>query len=380
MHLRNSGKPIKLAKLEISGVTAEAARGGEQVKVWTRLSITSDDPKFHIIANGLDAVLRHSAEQDGKIFSLSQHSTIFVVIKGDASAEVWLDKAAVTLRMIAKRQIEAMTVVFESDIADIIGMDFPAIKIRPDDAVICIFREGWRYGLYFDFNPDGRFDSELMSRSLGTLVRNLRYRQIYDAIAEPAVIDPLMAAGWFPFVELASSEFKELVSHQESGFDLAGIETKIEKRFGREDLERLLSRWLTKPHFLARELLLREAIESYLDRRPAATIKIILTEIEGILRDSYRAIHGRSAKIKTLLEFATQSAEAKVGVKESLMFPDAFTTYLSRNTFADFNPDCAAGSASSRHAVGHGAAASSTYTQKRALQSLLTLDQFCFYI
>lgn len=380
MPVRNIGKPIKLSKLEIAGVTAEAARGGEQMKIWTRLSITSDDPKFHTIANDLDAVLRHSAEQDGKSFSLARHSMILIIIKSDASAEVWLDKAAVSLRMLAKRQIEAMRFVFESDIADIVGMDFPAIKIRSDDAVICIFREGWRYGLYFDFNHDRAFDNELMSRSLGTLLRNLRYRQIYDAIAEPTVIDPLMEAGWFPFVELASSEFKELVSYQESGFDLAEIETKIEQRFGRDDLERLLSRWLTKPHFLVREPLLREAIESYLDRRPAATIKIILTEIEGILRDSYRAVHGRSAKIKTLLEFAAQSAEAKVGVKESLMFPDAFTSYLSRNTFADFNPDGAAGSASSRHAVGHGAAASSTYTQKRALQSLLTLDQFCFYI
>jgi hypothetical protein len=37
------------------------------------------------------------------------------------------------------------------------------------------------------------------------------------------------------------------------------------------------------------------------------------------------------------------------------------------------------GQAGSRHAVGHGAAAADSYTDARALQALLTIDQLAFY-
>jgi len=38
-----------------------------------------------------------------------------------------------------------------------------------------------------------------------------------------------------------------------------------------------------------------------------------------------------------------------------------------------------AGTAGSRHAVGHGAAAQESYTMPRALLAILTLDQLAFY-
>jgi hypothetical protein len=61
------------------------------------------------------------------------------------------------------------------------------------------------------------------------------------------------------------------------------------------------------------------------------------------------------------------------------LFPTAFAHYLRAHTFANFDPEGSPGSAGSRHAVGHGAAASDTYTMVRALQALLTLDQLAFY-
>jgi hypothetical protein len=104
-----------------------------------------------------------------------------------------------------------------------------------------------------------------------------------------------------------------------------------------------------------------------------------LTEIEGILGNAYRKVHGRGAKITTLLEFAVASAEAKAGQPNTLLFPAAFADYLKSYTFANFDPAASPGSAGSRHAVGHGAAAAETYTMTRALQALLTLDQLAFY-
>ena len=48
-------------------------------------------------------------------------------------------------------------------------------------------------------------------------------------------------------------------------------------------------------------------------------------------------------------------------------------------TFANYDPDNHAGDAGSRHAVGHGAANSESYTMIKALQVILTLDQLAFY-
>jgi hypothetical protein len=42
----NVGEPILLTNVELDGVAAENARGGEMLKVWTRLAATSDDPDF----------------------------------------------------------------------------------------------------------------------------------------------------------------------------------------------------------------------------------------------------------------------------------------------------------------------------------------------
>jgi len=44
----------------------------------------------------------------------------------------------------------------------------------------------------------------------------------------------------------------------------------------------------------------------------------------------------------------------------------------------NFDPTAGPGATVSRHAVGHGAAEAAAYTQTRALQALLTLDQIAF--
>jgi hypothetical protein len=92
------------------------------------------------------------------------------------------------------------------------------------------------------------------------------------------------------------------------------------------------------------------------------------------------AQEGTRAKLKQLLEFARASAERKSGAPDTLLFPAAFAKYLEQYTFANFDPSAGTGDAGSRHAVGHGAALAKSYTKARALQALLTLDQFAFYV
>jgi hypothetical protein len=348
------------------------------LKVWTRLALTSDDPVFHRIAENLSGVIRHYANAAGAPLDIERVTTLLLVIKPDRTGELWADTAAVCLSILAKRAIAAGTAVFEHDIVDVTGMAFPHVDIGKDDKVICLFRQDWRFGLYFNFNPDRDFNHDEFHRSLGSLYRSLKYRHIYDAIGRQEVFEKLVKAGWFPFAEIITSEFRELVQNCEAGFDLKDVEDKIIASFDEARLDRMLDRWLSKPHLAAREVVLRSAIRSFKANDPVAVTKTVLTEIEGVLNAAYRASHHKGAKIKTLLKFAAESAERKAGDPHTLLLPEAFASYLKTRTYADFDPLAGGGDAGSRHAVGHGEAAADTYTQAAALQALLTLDQLAF--
>ncbi|MGE3778986.1 MAG: hypothetical protein AB7F89_17505 [Pirellulaceae bacterium] len=374
----NLADPIRLKQVELNGVAAEAARGGEMVKVWTRLALTSDDPLFHRIVEGLSRVIAHRAALAGAPLDIERVKTLLLVIKPDQSAELWADTAAVSVNVMLKQSAATGQVIFEDDIVDVIGMGFPAIVIEKNDKVVCIFRQDWRFGLFFDFNTSNDFNHSNFQRTLGSLYRSLKYRHIYDALGQADVFERLVAAGWFPFAEILTSEFKELLQHCEAGFEINEIEERILPRFDEQRLVRMLDRWLAKPHFVSREAILRSAIQSYLASNSVAVIKTVLTEIEGVLNSAHRATHGQGAKIPKLLEFAVTSAEQKAGEPHTLLLPQAFADYLTRRTFAHFDPVKGVGEAASRHAVGHGEAPASGYTQIAALQALLTLDQLAF--
>ena len=165
----------------------------------------------------------------------------------------------------------------------------------------------------------------------------------------------------------------------EAGFDVGDVEDEILTSFDSVRMQRILQRWLAKPHFAKKEYLLKAAIAAFENKEPVAVIKILLTEIEGVLNDAHRdANGGKGARLNGLLAFAEASVERKAGTN-TLMFPKAFSRYLREHTFASFDPSGQTGTASSRHAVGHGAASQVSYTIQRALQAILTLDQLAFY-
>lgn len=376
----NRGKPIKLKNVQLDGVAAAHSRAGDKASFWTRLAITSADPLFHRIAANFARTISHYAQQCGEAVSIDNANTVLLVIHPGGDADLWIDAAVVTVDVRLKKSVATGTPIFERDIADILGMWFPFVDIKPEDRIFCLFREHWRFAIYFDFNPDGNLAVADAKRTLGSLLRGLRYRHLYDAVANETLLELLRTAGWFPFVEIVTGEFGDLALAAQAGFDLQPTEAVILSSFDEERLDGMLERWLAKPVFKTKEALLAAAISAYKAGNPVAVLKIVLTEIEGILRAAHVEATGKPAKLKVLLEFVTQSASDRSGGSDTLMFPEAFGRYLHQATFANFDPEGALGSARSRHAVGHGAAAAESYTMTAALQALLTLDQLAFYL
>jgi hypothetical protein len=379
--VKNTGEPLRFESIEpLAGFAVEPAKPGQNTKVCCRIALTSDDPLFHKLVESLDDFIQYMAQTAGAIVDIRRAEAVMLIFRPNKSAELWVDAAAVAMQIIAKRPVNAGALIYDSDVADVLGMSFPHVPINENDRVLYLFREGWSFGMAFDFNSHGNFDQVWFSSVLGKLYRTLHYRHLYKAIEDPAIFDPLISAGWFPFVEIIGSEFRELSSYAESGFEASEIESKIIAAFNAERLNHIFSRWKAKPHFASRTTLLQEAIDAFIAAKPASTIKIILTEIEGVLNEAHKAAYGgKGAKLGRLLSFAQASAEQRTGAPDTLLFPAAFGRYLAVHTFANFDPVAQTGTAASRHAVGHGAAAQDTYTMTRALQAILTLDQLAFY-
>jgi hypothetical protein len=138
-----------------------------------------------------------------------------------------------------------------------------------------------------------------MQRDLGTLHRQLKYRDLYDAVSDQKIFAKLVAAGWFPFVEIIGSEFRSLADSCEAGFELDNEQARILAKFDSERIERMFGRWMAKAHFAGKERLLRSALKSFSEGDAIPVLKIALTEIEGILGDAYRKIHGKSENQET---------------------------------------------------------------------------------
>jgi hypothetical protein len=375
----NLSEPILLTDVRVDGVAAESAAEGSPVRLWTRLFLTSDSPFFHRVIEGLELLIADAARRVGSPINLQQANSILLVIHADATAKLWMDTAAVSFAAMAKRAVSAGEPILERDIIDIVAVDFPDVEINSSDKIIYVFREAWRFGLGFDFNPEKEFDRDTFARGLGTLFRKLKYRHLYELLENPTQFTQLTAAGWFPFSEIIGHEFKDLLRASEAGFPLAETEAKLLAAFGTDRIDRILARWLLKPHFKLKERLLVSALNAYKSNDPVAVLKIILTEIEGVLANAYGTTVGSRANLADLLKFATDAAERKAGAPDTLFFPAAFAEYLRTYTYAKFDRSTNDIQAGSRHAVGHGAAEAESYTQTRALQAILTLDQLAFY-
>lgn len=380
MLVGNVGEPIRLKELNLAGFSASAAEEGDAVKIWTRMSLTSDELMFHVMAENISGVLINAAQQNGSDIRPDRVGILLLVIKPDNSAELWADTAAVTIQAILNRSVNGGAAIFDRDISDVVKMWFPKVGITEADRILCLFRTKWSFALFFDFSRDRPLDIDAAQRDLGTLHRRLYYRHLYEMVENQINMQRLSKSGWFPFAEIIGHEFAEIANCSNAELDLSMLEEKILASFDDARIEKIFSRWMAKPAFQGKEKILRPAIDAFKRGESVIVLKTLLTEIEGVLQSAHRNKNGKSAKkLSALFEFAITSAKERTGTEDSLLFPASFVEYLKAYTFNNFDPD-SVGDTASRHAVGHGAAEADSYTQIRALQAILTLDQFAFYI
>lgn len=379
MRSARAGGTYPLGEFKLCGFAMEnAPAGAKRVPVQTKAALTSDDPFFHHCMRAFAAQVDAELGTTGQSVHLSSASNFAILVEPDFKATLHIDNFNVELEMLAKRGVKKGEAVFLNDIGDIYRGSVPGLAIRPDHHLILCLRHGWKFLLLFDLTPEQPIDVASIERTIGVGMRRLMFEELYAAMENEHVLSALTAAGWFPFNELVGADFQTLQKAIVSNFNLQAVTSELVGKFDKSRLDQMLDRWWQNPHFEKRRQLLTEGVALFSEGRHISSIKTLMTEIEGILRDRHvPRVQGRQGMQK-VLDVAFTEVLAFAGV-DSIYFPIQFVDYLEKSVFAPFDPDQPTNVAT-RNTITHGRAPSDAYTNVRALQTILTLDQISKYL
>jgi hypothetical protein len=371
---------IRLSDFRINGVTVANTMKGETVPILVRAEVTSDQPEFYLYMRSMSNLVVDRARRAGVHLHMDRVSAMLIVTHEGGTADLYLQEFPFEIEIMAKHTAAAGDTAYMTDIGDVRRLRLSWLKLQPRDGVILCIKVGWKFALFFDVAPNRDLDVDAMERSLGRLYRRLAFQDVYEVLENDAAFDRLVSAGWFPFVETIGGDFDGLLKAYKNEFNVNEEIDKLVSQFDAPRIDAIGARWWQRAKLSGRRSIVEPALDAFKRGDPVSCLKIVLTEIEGVLQERHILERGKGVGVHTLLQYATEKAIAKAGQDDSLLFPLQFLRYLKDYTYAQFDPKNPDGTVMSRHSVGHGGASANAYTMERALQAILTLDQINFYL
>lgn len=376
---------------DVVGFATENAKGGEDVRVLERALLTSDAPEFYQYSAHISSLFLVPAK-----VLIDTVYRFLVVIHADLSTDLYVNDFSVAVEIIPKKDVKAGDLVMHGDIADVRRVKFPDIDINETDRVIYCFKVFWRFGLFFDLAPRikpaealqpvhvEKLDLESATNSIGELYRYLMFYHLYKSLESGPQFEEILKDGWFPFIEIASNEYKQLAEAYESKFNFEDRVASVVNAFGPDRIKMLADKWWRKDVFSRKRSLIEAGVAAYVENTQAGfvnCIKTLSSEIEGVLRMLYFSETGKGDDVKSteLIRHIIDKVKKKAGSDMSLLLPMEFLRYLQEVLFAGFSVE-AGKIPMSRHTSSHGVAETELYTKAHALQLILVLDQICYYI
>lgn len=345
-------------------------------------SLTSDSPDFYRYVDEISKIFFNSPDYR---INVNPVHNFLILVHSDSSADIYINNFPIEVKCRAKRSLKEGQLITSRDIADMRELRFPGIDIQESDKVICCIKVGWKFGLYFHLvGEDSGLDIASMQTNLGRLYRELTFQYVYQSLQSGSHFEEMIKDGWFPFIEILGSEYENLAAvYGNEKFAYDGSVRRILNSFNESRVAEITEKWWQNLIFQEKQSILQAGIAAFLQGNEGGYIncsKTLYTEIEGILRVLYFRDTGKGKRIKLreLLRHLTDVGKQSVG-EDSLLLPQHFLDYLTGCTFKHF--DLETGTVDlSRNSVAHGAAKGEAYTQERALQALLTLDQIYFFL
>lgn len=366
----------------MSGFAVENGKSGDIIKVLCRSFVTSDENDFY---NYVDAFVGSYLRPFGILDDFVHN--FLILHHADLSADVYVNDLPINIECLSKRSVEKGEYVYENDIADLRRLRFEGIEIKKTDNIIFCFKKGWRFGLFFDLtcvgNSETVIDVNKLYFDLGSYYKKLFFHHLFGIVESGSHFEEMKKDGWFPYVELLSSDYAELSNAYTNKFNFSENISKLLNKFTKERIEKVSSRWWKNPIFAEKKTLIETGIDGYLQdtqKGYISCIKTLYSEIEGILAFLYlgdtKKYTNSSSKLLNLLK---EKGFSRTRGYNSALLPDIFCDYLQNYLFPQF--DLLNGAvALSRHTSSHGVADACTYTKEKALQAILILDQIYFFL
>ena len=365
---------------DLTGFAFTAARKGEKVKVSIKGFVTSNETAFYEIIQGIyNTYLK-------PFISLEECNFFLILRHKDKSADIYINDFQIVTTVRSKKNIKAGESVRKTDVADIIKLEFPEIKINKTDAIIFCMRVGWKFGLYYNFtanpNPTGKkeLDLDKISFDLCYGYRFFLFEKEYEIMKNNQLYPKMLSDGWFPFIELLGADYEQLSSYySNSWLDMINI---FLKRFDKSRIDNMTKFWWSKKSFQDKQDIVNAGISAYLQGNNSGYINCINTiypQIEGIMGYEFFNEYGKKPSFRELKKYIRNKARKRFSSIYSLGFPEYFYKYLDKYVFQEF--DLATGKIDlARHSIAHGYAKQQDFTNAKALQALLILNQICFYL
>lgn len=284
--------------MSVGGFAVDNARGEDVVQVLTRARLTSDEPGFHLYVEEMCRLFLSRVPR----LLVDGVCSFMIVFHNDHTADIHIGNELITVAEVrVKRQIDAGQVVNTKDIVDVKSIRFPHVRLTATDGVFYVAKIGWKFGMFFDLERSAPLDTEAMALDLGKTYRELSFEHVYRVLRSGKQYQEMLEDGWFPFIEIAATEYRDLARAYADRFDFEARVARVVSAFDEVRLKEIAARWWSDPVFESRRLILETGIRSFLqgDQHGAiAAIKTLATEFEGILLDVYAKQIGFKRKFR----------------------------------------------------------------------------------
>ncbi|MBU0528476.1 hypothetical protein KKF86_01795 [bacterium] len=364
-------------KNDIVGFAVSNTKKGEQTVILTKGIFISDQQEFYKYTEQISNLFLAQAG-----FFIDRVCQFLLLVHKDLSVDIYVNDFPVIAEMRVKKATKKGQPIGINDIADIKQIRFEGIDIKEDDKIAYCFKIGWKFGLYFNFDPKRELEIDKLQQEIGSLYRYLKFQHIYKTLENEKMFEELQKDGWFPFIEILGQPFKELETMYQNKFVFENKIKSFVDSFDEERIKAISERWWSKKEFSDKKTLIEAGLDAYYKNDKNGfinCIKTLTSEIEGIVRLQYfDETNKPKSTFKELIKHVVDKGKAKSS-ENSLFLPLHFLEYLEKVFFADF--DLSSGKVElSRHSSCHGVAKEEDYRKIKALQTILVLDQLFFYL
>ena len=370
----------KLKDKQLLGVTQSAGKAGDQIQIVRRAFYTDYDGDFFFSClDSISSVFLNKWLTKNKKSS-SEISNCLIFLNRESVAKFFIN-CPIKMEILLKGNPITRGRVYKNDIADIRRLQFPGVHFPENCAIIFIFSDEWRRGLYFDFFPlDHEYEKlgEDLNELFARFYVQLHFPEIFRQTSE--LRQKMYDRGWFPFIRLLGSHYSDIFNLMKNNLPLDEFETHMVDSYDIL-IENIANSWMKNQNFKDREVFIRKGIEEYLEGDYISTISILYPHIEGLIRGlPIPAMDVKGMPMGEKLTNKIVQTTNKYNPDSSLFISDQFKDYLINSYFCKFDPNSGP-SELSRHTLAHGMATNEKdYSKITAFQTILILDQLSFYV